>query len=731
LCAILLGAVLADARAEPDEPGVPALDAKRPRVGLVLSGGGARGLAHIGVLKVLEELRVPVDLIAATSMGSIVGGAYAAGYTPAQLEKLVTATDWREIFARRAPRSDLNFRRKEDDFKNLSDIEFGIKDFGVTLPRGAVGTQNLGLFLRALGAPVKDVNDLGQLPIPFAAMATDLGTGRLVVLQKGVSLSSAMRASMSVPGAFAPFELNGRVLVDGGLVRNLPIDIARAMGADIVIAVNVGTPLIAGERITDVLAVTEQMVNILSEQNVERSFADLREQDILITPDLAKFSSGDFNRGEAIRKAGEEAARAFADRLQELAVPAEQFAAYERARSNPVREDRPLTITDVQIEGLRTVDAEAVKAELELEPGKPLKASEIDSAIQRVFGRGDFEAVSYSLVDEPLGRRLVVSPFEKSWGYNAIRLGGNVVTGFGASDIFNFLIAHTWSWINRAGGEWRNEFQIGDQRRILTEFFQPLGAGSRTFVLPRIWAQREEAEVFFDRKAVFTMELRTGAAELQMGRDFPRFGATAKLTTGYLRAENRVRVGLPLPSSHVETGFVGGEFRIDTLDSIAFPRRGFFFVGQYVHYNTQLSETGHKNPRSFETLLPISFERYTVVATLRRADTGLDLGERLGGPFNLTGTRLGEIAGARSTFGRLFFVRNISDAFGDIVMPIYLGATLEAGYARGGQFAGPSDWQKAFSVFLGADSIVGPLYVLAGRTFGAGSAVYLMWGTPR
>jgi NTE family protein len=181
----------------------------------------------------------------------------------------------------------------------------------------------------------------------------------------------------------------------------------------------------------------------------------------------------------------------------------------------------------------------------------------------------------------------------------------------------------------------------------------------------------------------------------------------------------------------VETRFIGVEFRIDTLDSISFPRRGCFFVGQYLRYDAQLSPTEHRDPRSFDTLLPFSFERYTLIATLRRADTGLDVGERLGGPFNLTGTRLGEIAGARSTFGRVFLVRNISDAFGDIVMPIYLGASFETGYARGGEFAGPSDWQRAFSVFLAADSIVGPVYLVAGKTFGGGSAIYLMWGRPR
>jgi NTE family protein len=712
------------------QPVPPAPEAARPKVGLVLSGGGARGLAHIGVLKVLQELRVQVDLIAATSLGSIVGGAYAAGYTPEQLEKLVRATDWREIFARRAPRADLHFRRKDDDFLNLSDVEFGVTARGLTLPRGAVGTQNLGLFLRALGGPVKEVNDLALLPIPFAAMATDLATGQLEVLQKGVALSSAMRASMSVPGAFAPYELRGHALVDGGLVRNLPVDVARAMGAQVVIAVNVGTPLAPREKLTDVLAVTEQMVNILTEQNVQRSLAELRPEDILITPDLSGFGSGDFQRGEAIRQAGEAAARAAADRLRALAVPEAQYAAYERARSNPVREDRALSISSVLVEGLRLVERDAVRAELDLPPGRPLRAAEIDRAIQRVFGRGDFESVNYSLIDEPLGRVLVVTPYEKSWGYNAVRLGGTLVTGLNADDSFNVLAAHTWSWINRAGGEWRNELQAGAQQRALTEFYQPVTTGSRWFVLPRLWTRRETVDVFLDRQALYSLDTRVAVAELQAGHEMPGFGA-ARLMAGWIRASNRVAVGPQVRPARVETAAAGAEFRIDTLDSVAFPRQGLYFSAQALRYDRPLGTLGQQLLRSIDVLWPLSLGRYTGIATLRRADTGLDVGERLGGPFNLTGTRLGEIAGARSTFGRLFLVRNVSDALGDITTPAYLGVSLEAGYARGGALAGPADWQRAMSVFLAFDSIVGPVYVIAGRTFGAGSALYVIWGRPR
>ena len=217
---------------------------------------------------------------------------------------------------------------------------------------------------------------------------------------------------------------------------------------------------------------------------------------------------------------------------------------------------------------------------------------------------------------------------------------------------------------------------------------------------------------------------------MQVGQELIGLG-TARICAGWIRAGSTVRVGLPIGSDHSETGFVGTEFRIDTLDSLAFPRTGVFFAARYLHYNARLNPGEHKDPRLFDSVVPFSFGRYTLIAMLRRADTGLELGERLGGPFNLTGTRLGEVAGSRGTLARLFVVRNISDAFGDIVMPIYLGTSLETGYARGGEFAGPSDWQRAFSIFVGADSVVGPIYVLAGKTFGGGTALYLMWGRPR
>ncbi|MFZ5539309.1 MAG: patatin-like phospholipase family protein [Pseudomonadota bacterium] len=709
-----------------------AASAGRPRIGLVLSGGGARGFAHIGVLKVLQELRVPVDAVAATSMGAIVGGAYAAGYSPRELEELARSTDWNNIFSLRAPREFVHFRRKEDDYKNLSNVEFGIKADGLTLPRGAVGSQNLGLFLRAIGGPVKEINDLAKLPIPFAAAATDLATGKLVVLQKNVSLSTAMRASMSVPAAFAPVEVDGRPLADGGLVRNLPVDVARKMGVDRVIAVNVGRPLLPKEQLTSVFAVTEQVINILTEQNVERSLAELAPDDILITPDLASFGPGDFARNEAIVAAGEAAARNLADRLAPLALDAAAYAAFEQRRTAPVREDRPVAVTDVQVAGLRTVNPEAIRREIDIPLDRPLATAEIDRAVQEVFGRGDFESVSYSLVDDGPRRTLIVTPYEKSWGYNALRIGGNLQTDFDTDSTFNLLIAHTWSWLNSYGAEWRNEVQIGDTQRLLTELYQPLAPGSRWFVLPRLAGQREDFDLFVGDAPLARFRNSTARADIALGFALPRLGSL-RVGVGRAQIETTRLIGPPvLPAARSLVTAGSADLRLDTLDTVNYPRRGFFANVSYLRYNVPAGSAQARDAWTVEALKPVTVGRYTVALAARGGVAPQEGAFRLGGLFNLSGTPTGQLSGARFALVRAQAYRNISDAFGDIAMPVFVGFSLEAGDAIARrQTLRWSEFAHAGSLFFGAESLIGPVYFALGRTFGGSRAVYFFWGRPQ
>lgn len=744
LCGLLLAVVVAwlpqGARAtgEPTASSTPTAtpavaDASpatpRPRVGLVLSGGGARGFAHIGVLRVLEELRVPVDIITGTSMGSIVGGLYATGYDATQLAQVVRQTDWASIFNTRAPRAELDWRRKEDDYKNLSDFELGIVDGGLTLPRGLAGTQRLEFFLRSLAGPGKRVRNLDQLPVPYAAIATDLENGKRVVLQKDVSLSTAMRASMSVPGAFAPVEVNGRLMVDGGVVDNLPVDAARAMGADIVIAVNVGTPLLKREQLTDVVNVAAQLTLILGLETIERSIASLKPQDILITPQLDGLGSGDFTEGEKIIAAGEAAARAVAVRLAALGIEPAPYAQRERERTRLVREDGPFKVDDVRVAGTRAVQREAVEAQVQGLKGREVTPAQIGPLLDRVYSSGDFEVVSYSLVNEGERSVLIVTPVEKSWGYNTLRLGGNAQTNFNDDNTFNLLVAHSWRWLNTWGAEWRNEVQIGETRRLMTEWYQPLGAGSHWFVLPRLESLRAERDLFLEGLRITRFENTIDSAELLLGREVPRLGS-ARIGFSRARLETQPLVGLPFQKIGASANVLLAQWRSDTLDNVLFPRHGHYLDLRYGNY---LDSIDSINGESFgaEAIVPFSFSRYTVNLSARVGRAVQRGAFELGGLFNLSGTRSGEVSGNQGVLLRSLVYRDISD-LGGLRLPMVAGLSLEAGdaVARDAPLRW-RDFKRAGALFVSIDTLVGPVFLALGKTFGGDGGVYLFWGRPQ
>ena len=286
----------------------------RPRVCLVLSGGGARGMAHIGVLRVIEELKVPVDCIAGTSMGAVVGGLYASGMSAAQIEATMRSVNWQEAFRDAPPRRDLNFRRKQDDRNFLVRLPLGVKHYHVLLPKGFIQGQTLQETLRQLTLPFSNTTNFDELPTPFRAVATDLVTGDAVLLEKG-DLSIAMRASISAPGVFAPVEYQGRLLVDGGIAENLPIDVARAMHADILIVSDVSFPLQPRDKLDTALSISNQMLAIMVRKNADHQKASLGPDDILIEPSLGTSPPTDFTIAASTILQGEAAARGLAPRL--------------------------------------------------------------------------------------------------------------------------------------------------------------------------------------------------------------------------------------------------------------------------------------------------------------------------------------------------------------------------------------------------------------------------------
>ena len=401
-----------------------------PRIALVLSGGGARGFAHVGVLRVLKQLRVPVDIIVGASMGAVVGGAYAAGRSVEELEAFVRGTDWDNVVADRSQRQDLSFRRKEDDLEVPSHIEFGVTRAGVSLPPAAAGNAAVEDALARLLPTEARARPTGALPLRFRAVATDLLTGELVELSD-TPLAQSLRASMAVPGVFAPLRVGERLVVDGGLVRNLPVDLARAMGATVVIAVNVGTPLAGESELGSAFGVAQQMINILTEQNVQRSLKELTAQDILIAPDMRGVSFLDFRAAGRAIAAGEKAAMAMADRLRELSAPLAAYAAFEAlrsTRSNAPDVARPLVKLDVR--GTTHTSAQALAVETGLEIGQLITLREAERAAELLRGRGDFERVDVEVRDTLAGRELTITPSDADWARSRMRMGLELSSDF-------------------------------------------------------------------------------------------------------------------------------------------------------------------------------------------------------------------------------------------------------------------------------------------------------------
>jgi NTE family protein len=714
--------------AEPEPPA-------RPRIALVLSGGGARGLAHIGVLKVLRDLRVPVDFIVATSMGSIVGGAYSAGHTPEEMEELVGAADWERMFSDRPPRRDLSFRRKEDDLRFIGKSELGIKRDGLVFPRGAFGAYNLEEFLRLVSRPATDARHLDQLAIPLRAVATDLVTGELVVL-RDVPLSVAMRASMSIPGAFAPTQVDGRLLGDGGLTRNLPVEVAREMGADVIIAVNVGTPLLPREALSSVFGVAQQMINILTEQNVNTSIAALRTTDVLVSPDLRGVTFSDFERGPELIARGAAATRAAAPRLNALALDPRAYELWEFRRTrHPPSYDK--VIEAVVTRGAERTNPVALANEVKLRTGVTAGVSVSDeqlvSAARMLYGTGEFERVDV-LAEERDGRRFVILDVdEKPWGPNYLRVGGRAVSDFKTDARFSLTLQHTRTWVNSWGAEWRNEVQLGDIRRFTTALYQPLGPGSPWFVEPLLESSQSDYDLFSQpgnrRTDRITYAIATASGTF--GRRLGSIGV-ARFALGY----DRYRA-TPVVSSRLE-GTVKDSAKyarfgvtFDTLDDANFPRRGYLAGAAITNFSYS---SGGSPVQTYvaEGLFPVTYGRLTllpiVTAARSRDDRG---GFSLGGFLNLSGTPYGAVTGSQAALltGIAYYrMGELPRGFGSVW---YAGLSLEAGNAwERRSDVGFGNLRKAASLFLGFDTILGPLYLGWGHSFGGDSALYLFLGRP-
>ncbi|MFN7509236.1 MAG: patatin-like phospholipase family protein [Betaproteobacteria bacterium] len=708
--------------------------AARPKIALVLSGGGARGMAHLGVLRVLEELRVPVDIVVGTSFGAIVGGAYAGGAEVDQLERLVRATDWSRVLQDRPPRDELSYRRREDDTLVSSRLEFGVGRSGLTLPRGAFSSAEVEQLLREL-TPTATLLRVTELPLVFRAVATDMLTGEMVT-PTDVALFTAMRASMSVPGAFAPITVDGRVLGDGGLVSNLPVQLARDLGAEVLIAVNLGTPLAGPEALSSALGMAQQMLNILTEQNVTRSLRELAPRDVLITPDLTGVQFMDFSQVPRSVEAGAAAARAQAGRLAQWSVTPAQFESFRQRRTaqHVALTARPPNATAVRVEP-RGPDGQRLPAQVDagVRPGDPVSPATLRSAAVRVAREFDAERVDAQVIGEGAGREVVLLPLASPLGRSRLRLGLDLSTDFGDTSQFTVSGLYTLTGLNDWGGEWRNLLRAGAVNELQTEWYQPLGRGSPWFSAARAAYRNDDAFVYDNFKTQAVVTVVSSAASLAIGRRIFDLGQTR---IGIQRRWVRLRSAIPDADptfSGTETS-IFSDLTLDTLDSLGFPSRGYL-LSAAAEYFGQVSDEANTTLNRFSSRFDGLYAAqhgpwagHVYVAGLRTA-LNLTQGLALGGFLRLSGAPTDSVYGEQVVFGRAVLARQVGTLPAAVGGAVRLGLSLEAGKASGSSDQESGRTRYAGSLFAKVETRFGPMFVAVGHTAGLGTAAYLFLGS--
>ena len=717
-----------------------------PRICLVLSGGGARGIAHIGVLRVLEQQHIPIHCIAGTSMGAIVGGLYAAGYGADELERIVRNLDWGEQFDDKPPRRERSQQQKDEDFDFPVSLELGYGDGQLRLPKGTVGGVGFERMLARLTQRVSAIDNFDKLPIPFRAVATDMVVGEGVVFDHG-NLAQVMRASMSVPGAFAPIEVEGRVFGDGGMVANLPVDAAKAMGGDVIIAVNIGTPLASKESLGNVLGVTRQMISILAGQNVKAQLAKLTAKDVLITPELGKLSSLDFPHAMAGIDAGAAAAKKVEPALASLALDDSAWQGYLAARPGTASQRGKLAF--VQIEGTKRSNGEALLGGIVTEPGQEVDDAQLQDDAARLLGRGDFERVDYRLTEATVGNDrfgVVYQVQEKEWGPHFLRLGLGGSTDLQGSAGFDLLLGHRLPWVNDWGGEWRNRLQLGRTRSLRSEFFQPLGPGAKVFVAPHVDVERRTLDVFQGDQRVSRWQGGFDRIGIDLGMPVGLFGTLGEarlgVASGRLRADQMIGAPGAASVDFKESGLTGS-LVLDQLDNAAFPREGWRVAGSFFN-----ARNHSESSNAAATITSASYTRWQATGTgalssgrstwqwgmefagfMDRSRIGYS-DFRLGGFQRLSGYRDDQIDGNFLALTKLTYRYRLAEItpFG---RALYAGGSVEMGNAWADR--NQMDWsrlRKAGSLFLAAETPIGPAYIALGAAEGGYRAIYLFLGRP-
>jgi NTE family protein len=658
-------------------------------------------------------------------MGAVVGGLYAAGFAPEDLERLIARVEWASLFVDDPPRDSFRFRRKREDASLLVRAASGVDSEGIKLPKGVLHGHRLKAFLTRHTLHVADVSDFDQLAIPFAAVATDISTGEAVLLTGG-NLADAMFASLTIPAFVGPMEIDGRLLVDGGVSNNLPVDVALTMGADVILAIDVSSPLRSVEELGSVLEVTDQLTSILTRRNTEEQILRLRDQDILIIPELGDVGSIDFERAVDTIPAGYQAMLAQRTVLQHLAGDSAAFAARIASQRR-----EPTSIIDVASIDVRTdslVDAQLLAQRADLHPGE-LSADEIESAVDELYGLELFSEVPYRYRDGTL----TLSPVKRDWGPKYLQFGLALEDNFEGRNHYNLGVAYTVTELNAKAGEWRTELNIGEQPKIETELYQPFGVNGQWFFNPSVALKAFNRGLFDGDNLIAEYQIRQGELAIAGGYTFGT-RAEARMTVVVADGTRRRLIGDPaFNTTSANSGLVALEMRYDTLDDLYFPKRGRTFDAMWTWADESLGSASDYRALELSASQALGRGNHTMllgaeIGSVYDGSAPFHEQYTLGGFLNLSGLDVDQKLGQHRAIGRVvYYYRWLSSP----VLPAYFGVSTEAGQIwQDEDDASFASLDFAGSLFLGLDTPIGPIFLAGGIAEGGDKSFYVFLGQP-
>ncbi len=708
----------------------PAEEPSRPKIGLCLGGGGAKGFAHIGVLQYLEEQRVPIDLIGGTSMGAIVSGLYAAGLSPDQIESEMNTQNWWALLEDMPSRRMLTYRRKLEQRRYISNFEIGLDGWKPLLRPGQVAGQRMNSVLQELTSAYAGVEDFDQLRIPFRAVATDVQTGEQVVLRQG-NLAQAIRASMAVPGAFTPVNLDGRQLVDGGLVNNVPVSVLREMGADIVIAVDViglDDWSTTEKPINSSLDILGQTMLIMQQPQVD---AQLKQADIVIQVPIHKQGMGDFHKSRDIIPLGYTAAKAVAEALQALQIDEAAYA--EHLEVELPERQRPLTIRSVGISGQQRVDERSIRSRIRVKPGDTVSVETLGKESEYIQAMGDFTQVRYELQQDGDAYDLTYDVEEKSWGPTYLRSGLRLETDFENNTAWNLIIGYNRRQLNALGAEMRVDAKVGQETGLGVDLYQPLSFRDPLFLAPSLVLGRSRRDLFSGDEAVSSYDVEEIRGALDLGWSLREIGEI-RVGAEFRRVRSDEEPGMPeAGTSTEELGALRGRLVFDRLDDAFFPRKGYLLnlFGRAVMESMGADREYEVAEAQFLGVASLGENSFALSARAGGSfDSDVPLYDQfeLGGFGNFSGLAPGQLRGPYVGVLSLAYRRMLGHLPPGLGDGIYFNLKADSGQVWEEQEDLGDDLIYGGTVALSADTLIGPIYMGYGYAEGGNRQFYFSLG---